>query len=94
MEFDLRSIKASKKIRVYFYSAENQFSIAGISFEKDRLNWPWAQKADLYFMFKDVNTGLVKISFNPQKLLPPPLNKKRVSVLDDQGSSVLLRIHQ
>jgi hypothetical protein len=94
MEFDLRSIQPSKKIRVYFYPAENEFSIAGISFENHRLNWPWAQKADLYFMFKDVNTGLVKISFNPQKLLPPPLNKKRISVIDDQGSSVLFRIHQ
>jgi hypothetical protein len=94
MEFDLTRMRASKKVRLNFPRGEEHFSIGGVVFGKDPLNWPWTQKADMSFMFKNADTGLVRISFDPSRILPSPLSRKRISVLDDQGSSVLFRIHQ
>jgi hypothetical protein len=94
IKFDLTSIQPSRQYRIQFPRRDKAYSIGGAVFGNDPLNWPWAQKADLYFMYKDADTGLVKISFDPRKILPPPLNSKRISVLDDEGSSVLFRIQQ
>jgi hypothetical protein len=36
--------------------------------------------------------GRVSFSFDPAKLLPSPLNSEKLEVLNDCGSSVLLKI--
>jgi hypothetical protein len=66
--------------------------IGGITFGNDKAMWPWSQKADLVLLAKDPFTGKITLSFDPAKILPPPLNKKKITVLDDRGSSVLFRI--
>ena len=58
------------------------------------MNWPWAQRARLKLRSRDGDVGEFTISFDPAALLPPPLNKKKIEVIDDSGSSVLLGISE
>jgi len=73
-------------------AGEDAFLIEGISFGNDSHRWPWAQKAVLTFMPRDVSTGPIHRNFDPATLLPRPLHQFNVTVLDDKGSTVLVRI--
>jgi len=68
--------------------------VGGITFGQDRHYWPWAQKARLTFQPRHDCTGPITVSFDPAALLPEPLKKRRITVLDDRGSSVLLKLQQ
>ena len=94
IKMDLKEAFQSNRIRIVLPEGECRFLIAGIVFDDDPLHWPWFQKADISFMFRDENTSLVTRSFDPNKILPAPLNSRRISVLDDNGSSVLFEIHR
>ncbi|MCP4667859.1 MAG: hypothetical protein GY849_16030, partial [Deltaproteobacteria bacterium] len=91
---DLSKMPLSKRLRIVLPKGRSRFLIGGIVFGNDRRHWPWSQKADLTFMPEDGHTGPISLSFDPAKILPAPLNRKKISVLDDKGSSVLFEIHQ
>jgi hypothetical protein len=73
----------------------DQYLVGGIIFGEDSHHWPWAQKALLTFQPRDdCCTGPITVSFDPAALLPEPVNTRRITVLDDRGSSVLLELQQ
>ena len=80
------------RYRIVLPAGEADFRIEWISFGDDGLRWPWTQKALVTFMPTDGSTGPICRSFDSSALLPTPLNQYRVIVLDDHGSTVLLRI--
>jgi hypothetical protein len=94
IDMKLKETPQLNRFRIVLPKGLPKFLIGGIVFGGDPLHWPWAQKATISFLFKDADTGLVKRSFDPTKILPAPLNTKDITVLDDSGSSVLFEIHQ
>jgi hypothetical protein len=70
----------------------NGLALGGIGFEDSRLHWPWEQKAKLTLFAKDPVTGQVTLDFDPGSVVPPALALRQLEVVDDTGSSVLLRI--
>ncbi|MDQ7785791.1 MAG: hypothetical protein RDU20_23115 [Desulfomonilaceae bacterium] len=81
-----------KGIRILGPQGRGAYSLGGVRFDGDRLRWPWNSKADMTVQPRAGDTAPVTVSFDPQKLLPPLLSNRKVSVLDDEGSSVLIRI--
>jgi len=92
VELDLSKAPQADRFRIVLPGGDPKLVIGAIGFGDDRNHWPWAQKADLTFMPKDSETGPVLVSFDPGKILPAPLNEKKITVLNDNGSSVLFRI--
>lgn len=92
LDFDLREFFHAARIRMVFPQGGARFLIGGIVFEKGRLRWPWAHKATLYLMPQAGDTDAISLSFDPAQMLPAPLNGMRISVLDDSGGAVLLKI--
>jgi hypothetical protein len=90
--FDMDTGSRAVRFRIVFPDVETGVLISGILFGDDPLHWPWAQKADVTVAWKDAGLDPVTLSFDPARLLPPPLNRRRITVLNDEGSSVLLKI--
>jgi hypothetical protein len=91
---DLGKIPSLKNFRIILPKGTPRFLIGGMVFGNAPLHWPWAEKADLIFQPREAETGPITVSFDPAKILPPPLNKREVRILDDHGSSVLFEIEQ
>ena len=89
---DLTTMPPVSAFRISFPRGQDHYQLAGITFGKDSLNWPWAQKAQLTFYPRSGETRPFSISFDLEALLPGPLKKHQVIVLDDRGSSVLLQL--
>ncbi|MEW6265468.1 MAG: hypothetical protein AB1641_20520 [Thermodesulfobacteriota bacterium] len=68
------------------------FMIGGLVFDRTGLLWPWEQKAELTFQPRDCPSESITISFDPARLVPDQLRRHRITVLNDRGSSVLLRL--
>lgn len=64
--------------------------ITGITFGKDRLRWPWNEKARLTFFPGDPTEPISVVRFDAESLVPPPLRDKTITVLNDIGSSTLI----
>jgi len=79
------------RLRLQLPNRNNGFLISGIVFGESTLNWPWEQKALVTLSARDPSTGLVRVSFDPADILPADFGG-HIQVLDDGGSSVLLRI--
>jgi hypothetical protein len=92
IELDINPSTRSRQFRIILPKGYPQFSIGGIVFGKDKNHWPWAQKAVLTLLAKEPDTGKIILIFDPVFILPPPLNKRKITVLNDRGSSVLFRI--
>jgi len=92
IELDIDQFTKTSQFRIILPKGHPQFSIGGIVFGKDKNHWPWAQKAVLTLLAKEPDTGRIVLVFDPFLILPPPLNKRKIRVLDDRGSSVLFRI--
>jgi hypothetical protein len=75
-----------------FPRTDTQLCISAVVFGNDKNHWPWTQKALISFMPKTECTDPITVSFDPADLVPSPLNKKQIRILDDGGSSVLLKI--
>jgi hypothetical protein len=91
---DLAATPAGSAVRLMFRDSD-QYLVGGIIFGEDSHHWPWAQKALLTFQPRDdCCTGPITVSFDPAALLPEPVNTRRITVLDDRGSSVLLELQQ
>jgi len=91
---DLGAMSPNSPIRLIFPRESDRYRIGGLTFGEDRLHWPWAQKSLLTFQPRNECNGPVTVSFDPAALLPEQLKGRRITVLDDRGSSVLLELQQ
>ncbi len=89
---DLSALPPNTPLRLIFPRESDRYQIRGLTFGKDRLRWPWAQKALLTFQPRDGGEPIT-VSFDPAALLPEQLRARQITVLDDRGSSVLLELH-
>jgi hypothetical protein len=78
--------------RLILPAGASRLLIEGLVFGHDALHWPWAQKAELTFFHRDRPGVPVTVSFDPARLLPEAVRDRRITVLDDRGSSVLFRL--
>lgn len=92
VEFELDQTTQARSFRIILPKGQPQFLIGGIVFGNSRNHWPWAQKAVMTFFGKEPETGKIRLAFDPAVSLPSPVNQRKISVLDDSGSSVLFRI--
>jgi hypothetical protein len=92
IRFSLEKLSSFKRFRIVFPGERPKVSIAGINFQRSALHWPWKQKARLTLAHRDWEVGEMTFSFDPSHLLPEPVNTMPVTVMDDCGSSVLMRI--
>ena len=92
VELDIDEAIRVRRFRIILPRGQPQFSIGGIVFGNDKNLWPWAQKAVLTLHAKEPDTGKILLIFDPALILPPPLNKRKITVLNDHGSSVLFRV--
>ncbi|MFH1138407.1 MAG: hypothetical protein V1816_20220 [Pseudomonadota bacterium] len=89
IKVDLAPLGEFKKLRL---SCDGKLKIGGLTLDESGLNWPWLSRADLVLKSRDPRTGRISVSFDPARLLPPPLDQRAIKVLDDHGSSVLLEL--
>lgn len=94
VDVDLQELPPARRFRIVFPGWEPKVRIAGIRFDESKLNWPWHQKARVVFMHKRWKVGELAFTFDPSLLLPDPLSSRNLTVLNDCGSSVLIRIDQ
>lgn len=88
---DNEQSNAIERFRISRPPGNPSYWVAGIAFGDDKLHWPWAEKAVLTFVPRQGDTTPITVKFDPTNLVPPPLNARNITVLDDSGSSVLLR---
>ncbi len=79
-------------LRILLPAGSARLDIGGLTFGPGPLHWPWQEKAELTFLTKDPAAGAVPVSFDPARLLPEVLSTRTPTVLNDSGSSVLLRL--
>ena len=87
--FPLKHVNQGDTYRFLLPEGDSKATIGGISFDNEHF-WPWPHQATMILQGKDTETGRVKLSFDPSDLLPTELQNKAVTVIHDQGSSVLL----
>jgi hypothetical protein len=78
--------------RLSFPMIEPPYLIQGIVFGDEEGRWPWLQKASMTFMPSQPSSEPITIKFDASAMLPKSLRKRDVTVIDDCGSSVLLKI--
>lgn len=81
-----------QKLRVLLPPGRQRILIYGMGFCEDGLHWPWKQKTSVTFEARSPETGTVRLSFDPADLMPAALKARKIEVLADKGSSVLMRI--
>ncbi len=91
LSLDLSGAPQVKRYRIVLPAGAPSLRINGLSFGGDRLLWPWKQKAGLTLMPR-ADPGEITVSFDPAALLPAPLRDKKITILDDRGSAVLLQV--
>ena len=84
--------RETTKFRIVMPARGSGLAVGGVSFDNGPLHWPWSQKAELTFMPMNTAQRPLSVSFDPARLLPEPLTKKDITVLDDSGSTVLLEL--
>lgn len=94
LRVDLAAMPSDAPLRLLLPRDSDKFRLGGLTFGEGQLRWPWAQKALLTFQPRNDCTGPVTVSFDPGALLPEQLRGRRIAVLDDRGSSVLLELRQ
>ncbi|MBI5568831.1 MAG: hypothetical protein HY914_02705 [Desulfomonile tiedjei] len=92
LDFDISAAREATRFRIVRARGSRKFGIGGITFGRDRLLWPWAQKAELAVAQKSGDGKAVTVRFDASRMLPFPLNSRHVTVLDDHGSSVLMKV--
>jgi hypothetical protein len=92
LQFDLESLRPGETCRLLLPKEPNALTVGGLVFGDTHHHWPWQQKAKITLLAKDPATGQVSLDFDPASLLPPPLKPGDWVVIDDAGSSVLLKL--
>lgn len=80
--------------RLAFGDSAGNYMIEGIVFGDDSHRWPWEQRPRFTFMPSQPRADAISVSFDVTKMLPEPLRETKATVMDDCGSSVLLRIER
>jgi hypothetical protein len=94
LAIDLAKMPPEAPVRLRFPHDSGKLQIGGLTFGEDRLHWPWAQKALLSFQARNDCNGPITVSFDPAALLPQQLRGRQITVMDDRGSSVLLKLEK
>ena len=92
IEYPVATETAAKAIRIVMPRGRSLLAISGIAFDDEKHFWPWTAKTTLTVMSTNPLIGEVTVSFDPAKCLPPQFKDRKISVLNDKGSSVLFRI--
>jgi hypothetical protein len=92
LRLNLDKMPSIQHFRLTFPAGDPDYKISGLSIGDDTHNWPWVQKAKLTAKPREPGAPNITVSFDPQKMLPPPLNERKISILDDSGSSVLFHL--
>lgn len=79
----------SKSFRLVPTSGLDRYSIGGVVFGEDPLNWPWRQKARLILKSRVPGEDEMEVTFDPCALLPCGKGTGDFQLLHDGGSSVL-----
>lgn len=93
LTLDLSQTEGDRRFRLEFPPGAPDYKISGLVFGEEAHNWPWAQRATLRAKPRETGAPEITVSFDPRTMLPPPLNQKTITVLDDSGSSVLFQLH-
>ena len=91
---DISRFTDAKGFRISSPAHEGRCSIAGISFGSTSLHWPWAEKCTMKLVPSDSKRSPEVVSFDSARLVPASLRKKGITILDDAGSSVLVRLSE
>jgi hypothetical protein len=89
---ELGALPPKAPLRLIFPRESDRYQISGLTFGEDHLRWPWAHNATLTFQPRNGCDQPITLSFDPAALLPEQLRARRITVLDDRGSSVLLEL--
>ena len=89
IRMDLSGLDGTKKYRLIF---DGKIRISGLTFNQSPFNWPWLSRTKMTLNFRTPQLNPVTVSFDPADLLPAPLDKEKIKVLDDQGSAVLMEL--
>ncbi len=92
LELSLKELPRTGTYRLLFPLGNPRYAVGGLTSSQERLLWPWARKAKVTLLPRSAGSGAITVSFDPADLLPAPLRHRPVRVLDDHGSSVLLRL--
>ncbi len=93
IDVDLESFAGrARRLRLILTDWKPTARLAGVSFDDSPLHWPWDHRARLIFMHKEWEVGKLIFSFDPALILPDPVNRKEIKVLNDCGGSVLFQI--
>jgi hypothetical protein len=94
LTIDLAKLPPEVPIRLMFPQNSDKLQISGLTFGEGRLHWPWAQKALMSFQPRNNCNGPITVSFDPAALLPQQLRGRQITVMDDRGSSVLMKLQK
>jgi hypothetical protein len=75
-----------------FLPGKAGLEVWGISFDEDGLNWPWSRKARLVLYPRNREAASIESVFDLDQLLPPLLRNRGAMVVNDAGSTVLVRL--
>lgn len=89
---DLTALGQPRRLRLIFPAGDTGAQLGGLVFGDNAHNWPWAERATLQARPREPGAPDIHISFDPRALLPPPLQHREITILDDRGSAVLLRL--
>lgn len=93
MDVDLEPFAGrARRLRLILNEWKPTARLAGVGFDDSPLHWPWDHKARIVLMHKKYEVGKLTFSFDPALMLPDPINRRDIKVLDDCGGSVLLHI--
>jgi hypothetical protein len=92
LPIDLSQMTPTRRFRLVFPGGGSYYLVSGLVFGEEAHNWPWAQRATLLAKPRGMGGEAISVSFDARKMLPPPLNQRNISILDDSGSSVLLQL--
>ena len=92
LRLDLAQMSTAHRFRLIFPAAGPNYQISGLVFGDEAYHWPWTQQATLRAKPRESGAPEISVSFDPHKILPPPLNRRKISVLNDSGSSVLFQL--
>ncbi len=91
-EVDLRPLGPTGRLRLLLPPAAARCWLSGLGYSDSPHTWPWQEQARLRARPRDPAAPEIRVSFDPRSLVPPPLRQRTITVLDDRGSSVLLRL--
>lgn len=92
IEYDVIAAAGARSIRIGMPPRPAQLAISGIALDDEKHFWPWTSKTVLKLMSTNPFIGESSVSFDPARCLPSLLRDRKITVLNDRGSSVLFKV--